>query len=127
MRERRCYPGVGLPLLDEVDRCALRNNLLDDVAHLPQRSWESANRRNADRVFVANVLDALAQGDATISATAADLVREDSAALANRFKLPREIMVVAADTDVSDGAHVAASLDPDRFRCSATSGTLSPR
>lgn len=80
-----------------------RDDLVDDVAHVAQRTRKSLHRRNANGVSIPDALDALVERDTVVLTASADLVEEDPVDVANRFELAGEILRVGTDADVPNG------------------------
>lgn len=94
---------VGLLFLHELDRCALRGDLVDDVAQVPKGAGKPVHGRDSDGVAVTDVADTVGQGEAVGGCAAGDLLLEHSAVdVADGLELLIEVLIDRAHPDVGD-------------------------
>lgn len=94
---------VGLLFLYELDRGALRGDLVDNVAQVAEGAGEPVHGRDPNDVAVADVSDAVDQRGPVGAGAAGDLLFEQSVDVADRLELPVEVLVDRAHPNVRDG------------------------
>lgn len=84
---------VGLLLFDELDRCALGGDLVDDVPQVTEGAGEPVHRCESDGVAVADVSDAVEQRGSVGAGAAGDLLFEQSVDVADGLELSVEVLI----------------------------------